>query len=423
MKKSMTCARSRRYRWSTAARIVRVAESDLVRDTPARARDNNKEGGRKTKEETGLVCATCFESGRGVIECSECHRGFHAYGGHGCNPLRLYPEEVVEVLELDSFKCPNCTTNRHQCHSCKKEGKPNKTLFKCLLSNCNLFHCIECQRGVPRRTICPRHICAECNLISSKSNPLIECERCSVSYHRDCLPDSLFFNRRVRHEERKLICTKHQEEGQRDGVRFPDDMLAQWRQTTLKEFRMGIPCRILERVDPPNLRYMGQPPSPMHLGSIDYRPFRQSNSKIPKLQASTSLDQRTLKPPVPEFDTPGMAVVVGRGGVGGVGHHEDLVPMGTFWAPVTIYQPFRATAERPVNCDSMPALLNALPWTPSTKPCSNSPSNYPFRADGDGRRDRCLDGCRTLTLSSVSKAVNHCTDVVQKRRKRRKRWI
>ncbi|GMH33686.1 hypothetical protein BSKO_01520 [Bryopsis sp. KO-2023] len=769
MNESMTCARSRRYRWSKAARKVRVAESDLPACTPALA--NDEEGRNETEEEEiglGLVCATCFGAGRGVIECSECLRGFHAHGGHGCNPLHLDPEEAEAVLASDSFKCPNCTANRDQCHSCKKEGlcvEPNETLFMCLLSNCNLIHCGECQRGEHRRTICPRHLCAGCKQTSNGSAALLECERCSVSYHRDCLPDSLVLNGRVRHEEGKFICTKHQAGDRREGVRFTDDVLAQWRQTTLKEIggvlsrkrvhlkRRVIPLegtgkllkpsyysdepavpdsnldrptlrsskhfadtrtekrkivweapprssakrrastealeeidddylfgcdgqfeaeirqqllakrnvknrlkvfyphdsdpprpvnwsrlknferlkkarnngqvephvfamevdrfvpiqqtierylgpilhgdrytsfgrhftkdevmskvvdqvishaahgdmivdmtcgantfvpavkarasqlgakmtgksfdvivpynaedwvqeswfnvrsedlctdidhliiginppfgmngnlagkfvqhaadlearliflivppktknplgykviyeddqlcrkkgsrghrekgaafylpsnrleswsavtphfRILERVDPPvvtNLRYIQQPtqsPSPMHLlGSIDYRPFQQNN-KISELHAPTPLDQRTMKPPVPLFNAPKMAVVSGTGGLGGAGHHGDFVPMPTFLTPATIDRPFRVIAERPVNCDPMPASLDAFPRTPSTKPSSNSPSSNPFRADGDRTREYSPDGCGTLTLSTVwgAKASN-----------------
>lgn len=199
-----------------------VDEDDVVE---ARGDD-----GDDSDEEPDLfdsVCAIC-DNGGDLLCCEgRCFRSFHATRSAGedsdCKSLG-YTE--FEVQAIQNFLCKNCERKQHQCFACGKLGSSDMSkgaeVFCCVNATCGRFYhpkcaaillykdnnteAIECQKTIAAGGTfsCPVHKCVVCHGAEDKEKKHLEfavCRRCPKSYHRQCLPREITFEKDEEDEE------------------------------------------------------------------------------------------------------------------------------------------------------------------------------------------------------------------------------
>ncbi|KAK9155441.1 hypothetical protein Sjap_002921 [Stephania japonica] len=167
-------------------------------------------------EEKG-VCAICDNGGNLVCCEGRCLRSFHPTKEDGkdslCESLCL-----SEAEKRGNFECRNCRYKQHQCYACGSLGSSDKSavpeVFHCVSATCGHFYHPDCvskllnpkdkfeaeklqqKIAAGESFTCPAHMCHVCgeseNAEVGELNFAI-CMRCSMSYHRKCLPREIAF--------------------------------------------------------------------------------------------------------------------------------------------------------------------------------------------------------------------------------------
>ncbi|KAE8810551.1 Histone-lysine N-methyltransferase NSD3 [Hordeum vulgare] len=231
-------------------------DDDSNDDGDAIDNDDDGDGGG---DATDNLCAICDNGGNLLCCEGKCKRSFHPRVKDGresnCETLGL---TSAQLQEIDHYLCKNCEYKQHQCFSCgdlEPSDGPNAKVFQCYKASCGHFYHPTCiakllepddtdgARELEKRIAagmlftCPAHWCSECRAMEDSNQPelwLAACRRCPVSYHEQCFPRSISFERkrgtsvRAWHLGDRIIiyCGRHELEAalgapSRDHIKLP----------------------------------------------------------------------------------------------------------------------------------------------------------------------------------------------------------
>ncbi|KAK9833612.1 hypothetical protein WJX74_000510 [Apatococcus lobatus] len=149
------------------------------------------------------VCASCYSPGGDLSgqlwSCSgPCRSTFHG----GCQMQNGHPAAPL---------CGACSTGRHSCGLCGRQGNDVDPVFKCSMKACGRHYHTACAAACPLthfangnlRFRCPVHYCAACGT-SGDSVPMCQCTCCPHGFHVRCKPKTaLVLTRKL------ILCPNH----------------------------------------------------------------------------------------------------------------------------------------------------------------------------------------------------------------------
>ncbi|XP_006659314.2 uncharacterized protein LOC102702586 isoform X1 [Oryza brachyantha] len=179
--------------------------------------------GNAVDDGTDMICAICDDGGW-LLDCEgQCKSSFHPTVNHGkksnCRTLRFTSAEL-KLKESGTFLCKNCEHNEHQCFKCgelEPSCGPNAKVFQCNKESCGHFYHPKCiavllepedtngackleeriADGMP--FTCPVHWCFKCGKMEDRTQKELQfavCRRCPRSYHIECLPSEVSFEKK-----------------------------------------------------------------------------------------------------------------------------------------------------------------------------------------------------------------------------------
>ncbi|KAJ1266992.1 hypothetical protein BS78_07G022300 [Paspalum vaginatum] len=185
--------------------------------------DDNSNVDTNNDDSTDELCALCDDGGNLLSCIGQCKRSFHPTKKDGresgCKTLGY---TSAQLKEIGSYLCNNCKYKQHQCFQCgelEPSAEPNAKVFKCKNSSCGHFYHPKCvakllepddsdgdescelaqriMEGMP--FTCPVHWCFKCRRMEDRTQTAMQlaaCRRCPKSYHRECLPREISFEKK-----------------------------------------------------------------------------------------------------------------------------------------------------------------------------------------------------------------------------------
>lgn len=153
---------------------------------------------KDSDDSCGYTCAICHEA-QNIT--SEDHLDTMICCEGTC--MRVYHLKCLKLKELPegTWKCEDCTNNRHRCYKCGDYGidtlerneVSHEYVKKCIISKCGLYFHWNCLKSIvpsSKRFMfkCPCHECCICHEKKNISRYLFKCEYCLNTYHANCIP-------------------------------------------------------------------------------------------------------------------------------------------------------------------------------------------------------------------------------------------